>query len=303
MAEAYGWVSNIQRFCVHDGDGIRTTVFMQGCALRCLWCCNPENMSQGPKIKYNDQLCSACGRCVAACPNGALEVRDGKLYMDRTVCTGCGKCVSACPNGARSLCGAYMSASEVLAQVKRDVAFYRKSGGGVTLSGGECLLQPDFSYALLTGAKEHFIHTAIETCGQVDWQAFDLLRKYIDQFMFDIKHTDPVKHQELTGQSNARILDNISRLASHGARIILRTPVIVGCNDDLDTLLEIARIAKENKVERLELLPYHKLGIRKYEMLGLQYGGAAFETPTDDALEARTSEMRKIFPHTIIKKM
>ncbi len=303
MQDVYGWVSNIQRFCVHDGDGIRTTVFLQGCALRCLWCCNPENMSAGPRLKYNEALCTACGRCAAVCPNGAPAVRNGRLAVDRARCGGCGACVPACPNQARSICGVRMNAAEVLRQVERDAAFYRKSGGGLTLSGGECLLQPDFTKALLCGAKERFIHTAIETCGYAEWQAFERILPYTDLFLFDIKHPNAQAHRRLTGRGSGPILRNLSRLAAHGARIILRVPVVAGCNDAAGTLLKTAQLAKRNRVERVELLPYHKLGIRKYEMLGLQYGGAALCTPEPEELSQKAALMRQIFPNTVIKKM
>ena len=303
MEEVLGWVSNIQRFCIHDGDGIRTTVFLQGCALRCLWCCNPENLSEGPKLKYNASLCTVCGRCTAACPRGVLKMTDSGLSIAWEQCVGCGACAAVCLNHARSVCGVQVTAGAVLRQVVRDAAFYRKSGGGMTLSGGECLLQPDFAYALLRGAKERLIHPAAETCGFVEWRVFERVLPYTDLFLFDIKHTDPEAHRQLTGQSNERILDNLGRLAARGARIILRVPVVAGGNDSLDNLLAAARLAAQYQVERIELLPYHKLGVRKYEMLGRHYAGAAFQTPEPEDLAQKTTEMRKIFPDTVVKKM
>lgn len=303
MNEIYGWVTNIQRFCIHDGDGIRTTVFLQGCPLHCLWCCNPENMSAGTKIKYNTALCTACGRCAAACPNRALTLVGEHMETDRARCTACGACVPACPTGARSLWGARMRVSEVLSQVIRDAVFYHRSGGGLTLSGGECLCQPAFSAALLQGAKAQSLHTAIETCGCADWDVFARILPDTDLFLFDVKHVDPQAHAVLTGRDNRLILDNLRRLGQTGARVILRVPVIAGKNDDPGNLLAIAALAREVGAARIELLPYHKLGVQKYQMLGIPYRGAALTAPESDVLAQRAAEMRKTFPSVEIKQM
>lgn len=274
-----GTVFNIQRFSIHDGPGIRTTVFLKGCSLRCFWCHNPEGIRPGPEIQTFPDKCIACDACIDACQEGARFIADGVRVLDRSTCTACGRCVDVCFAGALTQVGAVMSADAVLAEVLRDRAFYRQSGGGVTLSGGEPALQVDFAHAILTGCRLAGIHTAIETAGNYPWPFLAMLLPALDLVMMDLKHFDSDKHRWATGAPNERILDNARRLAKTDMPILFRIPVIPTVND---TDAEVAAIAAfvRDLVERrrarnvrvpiaLELLAFHRLAGDKYRSLGL----------------------------------
>ena len=243
-----GTVFNIQRFCVNDGPGIRTTVFLKGCPLSCVWCHNPESQRFEPEILFYNDKCTGCGRC---------------------------KCVTAadrdfvCFNGAKEICGKTVSANEVTAEVLKDKPFYENSGGGVTLSGGEPLAQYDFSLELLKKAKENGIHTAIETCGYAEKSKILEIAKYVDLFLFDCKETDQELHKEYTGFDNKIILDNLKALSDAGSKIILRCPIIPGFNDRAEHFKGISEIAgKLSGIEHIEVEPFHPLGESKYSALG-----------------------------------
>lgn len=280
-----GWVSNIQRFCVHDGDGIRTVVFMQGCPLACRWCSNPENLTPGTKLKYNEELCVGCGNCVEVCPQKAIVPLGRKMQVDRKVCEASGECTRACLSGALSLVGAQISAQDVLDEVRRDRAFYRRSGGGLTLSGGECMAQPRFTAAVLRLAKQEGIHTAIETCGAARWEDFEVVLPDVDLVLYDLKHTDSHIHEQQTGVGNTQILANLQQLKDCDVRLIVRVPMIAGINDDPENLTKTAQLAAQAGVERIELLPFHQLGERKYPLLGMQAPSGDLAAPDDDALD------------------
>lgn len=249
-----GTIFDIQRFSIHDGPGIRTTVFLKGCSLRCVWCHNPESQIPEPQLAFYAHKCLSCGKCEKICK---------KAFTPD--CDACGKCVESCYAGAREILGREESAENVFSVVVRDKAYYKTSGGGVTLSGGEPLLQADFSVEILRKCKENGIHTAIETAGNVPWENFLKAIPYCDLFLYDIKVIDEKKHRLLTGASNKLILENAEKLRSLGKNILFRTPVVPGYNDD--QLEKISAFCGKC----LELLAYHEIGKGKYEALRYPY--------------------------------
>lgn len=264
-------IFDIQRFSVNDGPGIRTTVFLKGCPLRCLWCHNPESHSPNAEIMLNANKCIGCGDCVAACKQG-LHSFDGQSHLiDRAGCTLCTACVSACA-GAITVVGKRMSAYEVMSTVLRDRSFYDNSGGGLTLSGGEPLMHSEFALALLRAAREEGISTAIETSGFAKIETIEAVAPYVDLFLFDFKECNSQRHFSYTGVGNERILENLRRLDALGARIVLRCPIIPGYNDRAEHFYAIASLAEElSSVMWVEIMPYHPLGISKSESLGREY--------------------------------
>lgn len=268
-----GMVFDIQRYSLHDGPGLRTLVFLKGCPLRCVWCSNPESQSPDPQLMYNGDSCTLCLACVSACPSGALTTAgEGSLSWDLTRCVSCGACVRACPNGARRLSGESMTVEDVLGLVLRDAPFYRQSGGGMTLGGGEPTCQAGFARALLEACAAHGVDTAIETCGQAETRAFLSVAELADHVFFDIKHLDRMRHTELTGVPNELILDNLRALVHRHADVTVRYPLVPGCNDDVDGLRALANyLAGLSRVPRVELVPYHRLGEHKYRLLGRAY--------------------------------
>ena len=263
-------VSNIQGYSIHDGPGIRTTVFTQGCPLRCRWCANPENLEAGPAIGFLSRLCRGCGACAKACPQGAVRLEGGSR-IDRASCDRCGACVSACDTGALVLYGKRMSAEEVFREVRKDKMFYDSSGGGVTVSGGEPLLWPDFLLELFTLCKGEGIRTCVETCAALSWEAFEQVLPVLDLVYCDIKIMDPEKHWEQTGEENRLTLENARRLAAGSVEVRFRKPLIPGVNDDAGDIRATAGFLLEIGVPRLELMPYHRAGKSKYEALDLPY--------------------------------
>ena len=268
-ADNMGWVFNIQRYSIQDGPGIRTTVFLQGCPLKCLWCDNPESQSARPQLFYFDSQCTKCYRCIEICPNKANTIKsDGSIQIDRSSCVVCGKCVEACSSEARIVSGKRMSADEALEEVSSDALFYRNSGGGMTLSGGESLYQPEFAVELLKGAQMMGIHTALDTSGFASWSVLEEALRYTDLVLYDIKHMDNVKHMVLTGVENRLILENAENIGRMGKEIIIRVPLIPAVNDSEENINALGRFAAGIGLQRIDLLPYHQLGLRKYHYLG-----------------------------------
>jgi len=265
----HGWVFNIQRFSLHDGPGIRTTVFLKGCPLRCAWCHNPEGLEGRAQVRLTLNLCARCGRCAAACENGGHEVTADGHSLHLAACISCGRCVDACPYGALEMVGKRMSAEEVLAVVRRDVPFYQQSGGGITLSGGEPLAQFAFSRLLLQAAKTEGMHAAIETSALAPWPRLAALAPLLDLWLVDLKHTDSTSHRALTGVPNRRILANIRRMAGAGWPLLLRVPWVPRHNAEsafLDGLTAFLRSL--DNPPPLEFMPYHRLGLGKWAALG-----------------------------------
>ena len=285
---ATGTVFNIQRYSIHDGGGIRTLVFLKGCPLRCLWCCNPESQRGAPQLGYIEARCIGareCGvPCIAACPAGAIRLNDaGKTVVDRTNCDTCGKCAAACGKGALKIVGRNMTVAEVMAEVEKDRPFYRRSGGGITVGGGEPLAQYKFAAALFEAAHGAYLHTALETCGQAPWTHLSAVLEHVDTLQFDIKHMDPSKHKDLTGKSNELILDNLSKVRSvkDPRDVIIRIPVVPGCNDSAENIRATAKFAAGLDFNRIELVPYHRLGTSKYAQYGMVNPLDGCEPPSD----------------------
>ncbi len=268
VREPSGVVFDIQRYSIHDGPGIRTTVFFKGCPLRCAWCQNPESQHKEPEILLNKNNCTGCGRCVEVCQVGANRLSNSCAEVDREKCLRCGRCAEMCPNEARRLSGEMMSVSEVVKEVSRDRKFYETSGGGVTLSGGEAMFQPEFALAVLRECKVLGLHTALETCGYASWPVMERILEYVDLVVYDVKHVDAAKHQKGTGLKNDIIIENARRIAQCKPMRV-RVPLIPGFNDSEHDVREIAAFVGSlpNPVE-MELLPYNPLGEGKYERLG-----------------------------------
>jgi pyruvate formate lyase activating enzyme len=266
-------IFDLQRFSVHDGPGIRSLVFLKGCPLRCPWCANPESQRFEPELMLEAGRCIRCGACLTACPRGAAHRTASGIAQDAARCAGCGRCAEVCYAEGRVLAGRRVTAGGVLAEVLRDEPFFRNSGGGVTLGGGEPLAQPDFAAALLRLCRARGLHTAIETCGQAPWTACEDVRPWTDVFLFDLKHVDGERHRAATGADLARILTNLDRLAD-GAQVVVRVPLIPGFNDAPDVVSALAERARAAGVREMRLLPYHRLGQSKYARLGRAYAFA-----------------------------
>jgi len=289
-----GLITQIQRFSIHDGPGIRTTVFMKGCVLRCFWCHNPETWRHQPEIQLFPSRCIGCGKCFEVCPEGAHEMVDGQRVFHRERCKACGKCVETCYAEALVMAGEWKTPEEVLAEVLKDQVFYRQSGGGLTLSGGEPLMQLDFTRKILQLAKEAQLHTAIETCGINRWEDFESILPWLDLVMMDIKVMDEKRHTEVTGVSNRNILANVKKFAEFEMPLIIRTPVIPGVNDTVEDIRAIAAyIYGLPNLQAYDLLPYHRLAEDKYRSLGLTYKGQGLETPDKQTMQLLADTARK----------
>ena len=269
--EAEGIIFNIQRFSLHDGPGIRTTVFLKGCPMRCLWCHNPESLLPKPQLSLTAVRCISCGRCQEVCPNGVH--RPGKL-PDFSTCIACGACAAACPSGALELLGRKARVDDVLQEVLQDLAFYARSGGGMTVSGGEPGMQPEFTTALLRAAKEKGIHTAIETAGWVSQAVYEKMLPWLDLILFDIKQMDAQKHLEYTQRDNTRIHKNLQNLCRIDCtvKVTVRTPVIPGYTDDPESFQKLAQFLHTlDRVPDVNVLPYNPLAGSKHPRLGMEY--------------------------------
>lgn len=289
-------VFNIQTYSIHDGPGIRVTVFVKGCPLRCLWCANPEsNLAKSQLMVYSNK-CTGCGLCVDKCPKSAISIKaDGsaaKSFTNRDICVDCAACVAVCPAKAREISGKIMTVREVLDQVLKDKLFLEASGGGVTLSGGECLMYPDFAEALLYASKQEGLTTAVETCSYARREAVEQVFKYADICLLDVKHMDSEIHKKLTGVPNELILDNI-RHAYHNMKkdVTIRVPTIPGYNDSEENIAATARFVSEELGPdvHIHLLPYHRLGESKNESLGKGIDWS-IEIPSDEHM----SELKAI---------
>src|SRR4030042_3713352 len=282
-----GIVFYIQRYSIHDGPGIRTLVFFKGCPLRCLWCSNPEGQKAHPELMWIEHNCIHCRKCEVLCPEGALsETENGQKVLKRELCTLCGICDENCYAGAIQLVGRYVSVEEVLKEVEKDRRFYEKSGGGITLGGGDPLAQPKFALKLLKENKKRGLNTVVETAGYAPWRILEGLVDYVDLFLYDIKIMNPQKHQEYTGVSNELILKNAQRLSALGDPMLIRVPIIPGYNDDEANIKVTARFAMGLKSSPgVELLPYFKLGTSKYRRLGREYPLAEVQPPSELDME------------------
>ena len=285
----HGTIFDIKKYSINDGPGIRTTVFFSGCPLACWWCHNPESHSPSPELIYRAARCQGCGACLAVCPQDAITwgAEIGKVVTDREKCTLCRACVNICYAGAREFSGYTVTVDEVMAQVSREIPFYDQSGGGVTFSGGEPLMQPRFLAALLRACRAQEIHTAVDTSGFATWRVIERMRGDVDLFLYDLKHMDSARHRQVTGVPNELILDNLRRLSAKGARCLVRIPLIPGINDDVENLTASARfLASLPALAGVELMGYHDMAQAKYAALGREYALPGTKPPGEAEMQA-----------------
>ena len=293
METVKGIVFDIEKFAVVDGPGIRTTVFLKGCPLRCIWCHNPESQEKEPETLYAANLCVRCGTCVRACPEKALTVSAEGVRIDRTRCTGRLSCAAACPTGAMKMSGREMSAKDVFEEAAKNKDFYRNSGGGVTVSGGEPLMQWPFVKELFRLCRDAGIHTALDTCGQAPAKALREVLKYTDLVMYDVKEMDPARHKAFTGVSNRTILNNLRMVAESGVSYFVRIPLIPGRNATRENIAATGDFLKTIPApEHIELLPYHNMGRTKHLWVKGSYGLDGLEQPSGDEVEALAAILR-----------
>jgi pyruvate formate lyase activating enzyme len=266
-----GLIFNIQKFSIQDGPGIRTTLFMKGCPLKCPWCSNPEGLTDKPEVMIGERKCIGCKRCAEACKAGAISFDTDIRTINWNLCNQCLECGMACPSHAIKVAGEYMTVDEAFRIAAQDRDFYNSSGGGVTISGGEALLQWEFVRDLFKKCKEAGFHTALDTTAYCVWESMEEVLDYTDLILFDVKHMDPEKHEGKTGVSNELILDNLDK-ASNKTKIWLRIPLIPGFNDSESNMQQTAELALRTKAEKISLLPFHEWGKDKYSSLGKQYG-------------------------------
>jgi len=289
-----GRIFDIKRYSIHDGPGIRTTVFLKGCALNCLWCHNPESIAAGPELMHWPARCTRCHACVKACPTGAISKDDGGVVaVDRTKCDLCGRCAEACLYDAMQIVGRDMSVEQVVAEVERDRVFYEQSGGGVTLSGGDPFVQADFSAALLDACRSRGLRTALDTAGMSQNGALDRLAARADIILFDLKVMDDDRHRASTGVSNVPILRNLQRLTAAGREVWVRIPLVHGVNDDDDNIRRTIDLLLSLKtVRRIGLLPYHSGGLDKAGRIGKDPQFRKFEAPSEERIAAIEAAFR-----------
>lgn len=287
-AELTGILFDIQGFSVHDGPGCRTLIFFKGCPLSCIWCSNPEGKSSYPEPLFRISSCTRDALCVEACPAGAISIKTGDLVIDRIPCRTCSTfaCVDACCTGALQRCGKVMTVEELYSVIQRDRQYWG-SRGGITLTGGEPFSQPGFASAILKRCHDGYIHTAAETCGDFPFSSIEPSLPFLDWLFFDLKHMDPVRHKELTGHNNDRILENARRLAkSFQGTMVFRMTVIPGCNNDHDHLRSLASFIRDSGRHEINILPLHHLGREKYILTGRTYYTDSPEIPSAESLQS-----------------
>jgi pyruvate formate lyase activating enzyme len=314
--ELTGKFYDIQGFSVHDGPGIRLTLFMKGCPLRCPWCHSPESQEFPKELNWMEIKCvgiEKCGNCLTVCPHGAITPGKKKksltsdeeitlVTVDRTKCDNCGKCAEACTSRALYMCGTDYTLEEIMQRVRRDLPFFKKSGGGVTVSGGECLYQPEFLLAILKKCKEEGIHTAVDTTGYAKWEVIESVLPYTDLFLYDIKGVDPELHKRVVGVPNDLILENARRIAKAGGKLQIRIPTIPLYNDSVKAFDEMGKFIKElgDAVEVVQLLPYHNLGTVKWERLQRNSPVLEATPPSDELMQARKKQLEDMGLNVII---
>ncbi len=293
-----GTVLHLEKMAQFDGKGMRTVVFLKGCPLRCQWCSTPESQKLSPQLGYDTERCTGCESCVTICPKDAIRpTEDGqRVQTDPDRCDLCFECVTVCPEKARKGYGREVNCPQILEEIEKDDIFFFHSGGGVTISGGEPLIQIDFVKAVLAGCKERGIHTAIETSGHVSWEKFLAILPLIDAILIDVKTYDSERHEELTGHGNERIISNIRRIdqSDFPIDLYIRIPLVPGINDSEDNLLATVEFCKElKKFKELHILPYHRLGVTSYRFLNMNYPLQKIESPTIEIIEKKVERMRQ----------
>jgi len=279
-----GTVFNIQRYSIHDGPGIRTTIFLKGCPLNCWWCQNPESQLTEQETVFREDRCIGCGACSTICPSHVIQIKNGLPVTEKEKCILCGKCIEKCPALAREMIGEKLTTEEVIKEIEKDLIFYEESGGGVTFSGGEPLGQSEFLESLLNGCREKNIHTAVDTSGYISWGILKKIIPQVNLFLYDLKIMDSERHKKYTGISNEVILENLKKLSSVHHNIFVRFPVIPGINDDSQNIKEMGGFLSSLKIAQVNLLPYHYIGIDKYRRLGRTYHLTAAQPPSKEKL-------------------
>jgi len=278
-------VFDIQKYCVHDGPGVRTTIFFKGCSMSCQWCSNPESQNPFPEILFNSSRCIHCGNCIECCEAGVFTKSGNDVIIKRQSCINCGACTHKCYSRARTLIGREYSVEELIREVERDIEFYRQSGGGVTFSGGEPGLQPEAVLAVAKYFKSKNISTVLETCGFVPWENLDMMVPYLDLVLYDIKMWDQKKHEDYCGKPNLLIRDNLSRICKV-VDTIVRIPIIPTVNDSEAELKPIAEFLQSlRKIKEIHILPYHNMALGKYEGLGREYRLEKIDVPLVENME------------------
>jgi pyruvate formate lyase activating enzyme len=288
-----GIIFNIQRYSIHDGPGIRTTVFLKGCPLSCWWCQNPESQLSEQEMIFWGDRCIGCGTCSTICLSDAIQIKNGIPITEKEKCILCGKCIEKCPALAREMIGEKLTIEKVIKEIEKDSIFYEESGGGVTFSGGEPLGQSEFLEGLLNGCREKKIHTAVDTSGYISWEILNKIRPKVDLFLYDLKLMDSEKHQKYTGVSNEIILENLKKLSSVHHNIFVRFPVIPGINDDYQNIKETGEFLSSLKIAQVNLLPYHYIGIDKYRRLGRTYKLVTIQSPSEEKLSEISGVLKK----------
>jgi len=279
-------VLDITRMTIHNGPGLRTLILFKGCPLLCRWCSTPESQAKEIEIGINRKKCNLCGNCFSICPVDAISTVNGNVIIDRKKCNKCTKCAEVCHPGAIQILGRYMSVSDLLVEAEKDKTFYNNSGGGVTLSGGEPLLEPDFNSKLFKALKNAGISIGVDTCGYVPWKNISQVLEYVDFFLWDIKHMDPEEHRVLTGVRNELILTNLKACSDRGTPLYIRIPVIPGCNDSEKNIRATCEFVKElRSVRQIDLLPVHHLGRARYEALDRPYPIADIQLINDERMQ------------------
>lgn len=288
MAET-PYIFNIQKFSTHDGDGVRTTIFFKGCPLRCMWCHNPESQHYYKELIFHHHKCTACGRCVAKCKQGANSIVDGKIVFDRSKCTACGVCTDWCITEARELAGKEYTVDALVKEAMKDKIFYEQSGGGVTLSGGEVMASQHMDYVEEVCRKlhENGVSVFIDTSGYTDYENLKRILPYVDVFLYDIKVMDPEDHKKYIGVDNALILENLKKLSDEGAGLYIRLPIIQQVNATDEHIESVIHFLKENNIHarQVNLLPYHDIGKGKYASLDMEYHDDEMSVPVSELME------------------
>jgi pyruvate formate lyase activating enzyme len=304
VPDTVGVVLRIERTSIHDGPGLRTVLFLKGCPLSCKWCSTPESQQKDPEKGYDATRCVGCSTCVLNCPAGAITLSNNIVEIDDRLCTRCFQCVDICPHSAQKGYGRLMTVSQAVAEISKDEIFFFHSGGGVTISGGECFTQPEFTAGILEECCQRGINTAIETSLLASWKDIEKSLPFLNTLYVDIKHHDSKKHKELTGVGNGKIIANLKKLDQSVLpfQLHLRVPLIPGINDSDENLSALLAIGDSlEKVDRIEILPYHRLGVATYELLGRNYHLDNLLPPSEEYLAERLAFIKKQNPSLLVK--